>query len=273
MVQLLKGKKNNIAVINLDGIIGTTSKLGKGLNINNVNPLLEKAFKTKKLRAVAIAINSPGGSPVQSELIYNRIKELSEENKVPVFTFAQDVAASGGYLISLAGKEIYAHRTSIVGSIGVISSGFGLDNAIKKLGITRRVYAQGKNKSILDPFLKEDKQSVEILKNAQKEVFIFFKDLVKNNRKNKLTKSEDILFNGAFWSGKDAHQNGLIDGIGDVRSIMKEKFGKKINFIEIKIKKKGIIKELLSSKVSISSIIDDFFFKIEEKHHFGKFGL
>ncbi|MFT6106891.1 MAG: signal peptide peptidase SppA [Rickettsiales bacterium] len=268
-------KTQNIAVVNLSGVIGKGGKIEPGINIENVEPILIKAFETKKLKSVAINVNSPGGSPVQSELIYQRIIELSKEKKIPVFTFAQDVAASGGYFILLAGDEIFAHNASIVGSIGVISAGFGFEDLIKKAGIERRIYAQGKNKAVLDPFSPEDEDSIEILKSAQKDVYESFKDLVKERRQDKLNASEEKLLNGAFWSGKTALDLGLIDGISDMRSKMKEKFGDKVKFINIEPKKKGMIKEFLSGKLEnigsgiISSVID----KVEEKTIWNKFKL
>ncbi|MDA9231540.1 S49 family peptidase [Rickettsiales bacterium] len=278
--KLFKKNPNNIAVINLSGVIGQVGKFDKGLNINNVEPLLEKAFSAKKLRAVAINVNSPGGSPVQSELIHDRIKELSAEKKIPVFTFANDIAASGGYFILCAGKEIFASKSSIIGSIGVISAGFGFEELIKKIGVSRRVYAQGKNKSILDPFQKEDKNSIKILNEAQKDVHELFKEIVKKSRGNKLKgknaqEIDDKLFNGAFWSGQGALNNGLIDKIGNMRDILQKKYGKKIKFINIEPKKKGFVKELLSSKSNNfeQNIIENIAFKIKEEIYFNKFGL
>jgi signal peptide peptidase SppA len=271
---LICKKSANIAVVNLFGIIGKGSKLEGGINIENVDPLLQKAFETKNLKAIAINVNSPGGSPVQSELIYLRIRELSSEKKIPVFTFAQDVAASGGYFILLAGDEIFAHNSSIIGSIGVISAGFGFEELIKKIGVQRRIYAQGKNKSVLDPFSPENPESVEILKSAQRDVFESFKNLVRQNRKDKLKESDDYLFNGAFWSGTKAAEVGLVDKIGDMRSVMKDKFGDKIKFINIEPRKKGMIKELLASKISFGSdLASGLVETIEEKSFWNRFGL
>ena len=269
---LICKKPTNIAVVNLSGVIGKGGKIDQGINIENVNPILEKAFETKGVKAVAINVNSPGGSPVQSELIYNRIKELSVEKKIPVFTFAQDVAASGGYFILLAGQEIFAHNASIVGSIGVISAGFGFEDLIKKIGVERRIYAQGKNKAVLDPFSPENPESVEILKSAQKDVFESFKDLVRQNRQDKLKESDDFLFNGAFWSGKKAAELGLVDAIGDIRNVMKNKFGEKVKFVNIEPKKKGFIKELLASSFD-NNLADNLIEKIEEKSFWSRFGL
>ncbi len=272
---LICKKTNNIAVVNLSGVIGKGGKIEQGINIENVNPLLEKAFETKSLKAVAINVNSPGGSPVQSELIYQRIKELSLEKKIPVFTFAQDVAASGGYFILCAGEEMFAHSASIIGSIGVISAGFGFEELIKKIGVERRIYAQGKNKAVLDPFSAENPESIKILKSAQQDVYKSFKDLVRSVRKDKLKESDETLFNGAFWSGKKACDLGLVDAIADMRSVMKNKFGDKVKFINIEPKKKGFIKELLASKVGEfnSNLAGNLIDKIEEKGIWGKFGL
>lgn len=264
---------SNIAVVNLSGIIGKIGRIEQGISIDNAGPLLEKAFATKNLKAVAINVNSPGGSPVQSELIYKRIRELTEEKKVPVYTFAQDLAASGGYFILCAGDEMFAHDASIVGSIGVISAGFGFEDLIKKFGVTRRVYAQGKNKSVLDPFLPEDESSIAILKSAQRDVYESFKAIVRNRRKDRLKGSEEELFNGAFWSGKTAVDIGLIDAVDDMRSVMKKKFGNKLKFVVIEPKKKGLVKELLSSEMDnfSSSLVDDLVAKITEKGIRSKF--
>jgi len=271
--KILPKKENQIAVINLNGVIGNVSKFDKGINIDNVNPLLEKAFKEKKFKAVAINVNSPGGSPVQSELIFQRIKELSKEKKIPVFTFARDVAASGGYFILCAGDEIYAHDSSIIGSIGVISASFGFEKAIKKIGVERRIYTEGKNKAVLDPFSPEDPNNIKILKAVQKDIFNNFKNIVKTSRGKKLKKPDSTLFTGAFWSGTESEKIGLIDNIGNMREIMKKKFGKKVKFTEIKEKKRGLIKDLFSSKIDdfSDSLFDNIFDKIEEKSSWIKF--
>ena len=258
-----------VASINLQGVIGKDSKLSSGLNFENIAPLLKRAFEMKKVKAVALNINSPGGSPVQSELIYNYIRELSEEKKIPVYTFAQDVAASGGYWLLLSGDEIYAHNSSIIGSIGVIFSSFGFVDLIKKLGVDRRVYTEGKNKAILDPFLPEENDNIEILKNAQRDIFEGFKELVKSRRGAKLKNNEDNLFTGAFWSGKKSAELGLVDEICDMRKKIKEKFGDKVKICPITVKK-GLIKSFFSEKsLSVESLLS----KVEERISFNKFGL
>ena len=268
--------------LTLSGVIGQGSKMEKGLNYETVFPLIEKAFKDKNAKAVAISINSPGGSPVQSELIFNSIRQKSEETKIPVFTFAQDLAASGGYWLLLSGDEIYAHGASIIGSIGVIFSGFGLVDAIEKLGIERRVYTQGKNKAVMDPFMPEKEENVTILKSVQKDIFDGFVDLVKSRRKGcfkddkgtQIDENDEFLtdkvFTGAFWSGRTAKELGLVDGITDMRAKMIEKFGKKVEIVEIS-SKKGLLKSIFSSKEEglVSAVVS----QIEEKMGFAKFGL
>jgi signal peptide peptidase SppA len=258
-----------VACVKLQGVIGQDSKLSCALNFENIAPLLKRAFEVKKVKAVALNVNSPGGSPVQSELIYNYIRELSAEKKVPVFTFAQDVAASGGYWLLLAGDEIYVHHSSIVGSIGVIFSGFGFVDLIKKIGIERRLYTEGKNKAILDPFLPEENENIEILKNAQRDIFESFKYLVKSRRQGKLQETEEKLFSGAFWSGKRSVALGLVDGICDMRHKMKEKFGSEVKIVPITVKK-GLLKSFFSEK-SLSP--ENLLNKFEERISFNKFGL
>lgn len=258
-----------VACVNLNGVIGKDSKFSSGLNFENIAPVLKRAFEMKKIKAVALAINSPGGSPVQSELIYNYIRELSAEKKIPVYTFAQDVAASGGYWLLLSGDEVYAHNSSILGSIGVIFSGFGFVDLIKKIGVDRRVYTEGKNKAILDPFLPEENENIVILKDAQRDIFEGFKDLVKSRRGEKLKDSDENLFTGAFWSGKKSLELGLIDGIYDMRSKMKEKFGSKVELVQITAKK-GLLKSFFSEK---SNFAESLLNKVEERMNFNKFGL
>lgn len=262
-----------IASVTLHGVIGKEGKFSSGLNFETCAPLLKRAFETKKIKAVAISINSPGGSPVQSELIYNYIRELSVEKKIPVYTFANDVAASGGYWLLLSGDEVYAHNSSIIGSIGVIFSSFGFVELIKKFGVERRVYTEGKNKAILDPFLPEEIENIEILKDAQRDIFESFKDLVKSRRHGKLKVDENFLnekiFTGAFWSGKKAAEFGLVDEVSDMRKKMKEKFGNDVKILNISVKK-SFLKSLFSEK---SQLADALLNKAEERIIFNRFGL
>ncbi|MEX3007911.1 S49 family peptidase [Hoeflea sp. TYP-13] len=217
----------NIPVVQLQGmIVAGGSQFRPTLNIATVAPLLKKAFADKRAPAVAISINSPGGSPVQSRLIYRRIRDLAEEKNKKVFIFVEDLAASGGYMIALAGDEIIADPTSIVGSIGVVSASFGFTDLIKKIGVDRRVYTAGKNKVTLDPFQPEKKADIDHLKSLQLEVHKVFIDMVKERRGSRLADNDDI-FSGLFWSGLKGKELGLVDELGDMRTVMKERYGEK----------------------------------------------
>ena len=263
--------KIGINVVSLRGIIGDLGRFQKGLTMENSSSLLERAFTLKKPKVVVIKINSPGGSPVQSELIYNKIRELAEKNKTKVITIAEDVAASGGYLIACAGDEIYANSSSIVGSIGVIYSSFGFKDLIKKIGVDRRVYTAGKNKSTLDPFLEEKKEDIERLKNIQLDLHKDFIKVVEDSRGSKLNKSSGIeLFSGEFWSGSKSKELGLIDGIGNVNEILKEKFGE-----DVVIKKFEKSKGWLSKKLSASNNgqLDQIVNLLEERSIWQRYGF
>jgi signal peptide peptidase SppA len=268
-------KKDLVNVIRLQGVIGKVSSFSSGLTYENTD-FIETAFKSKKLKAIALIINSPGGSPVQSELIYKNIKQLAEKKhgkKIPIIAFCEDVAASGGYFLACSADEIYASNSSIIGSIGVISSGFGFTEVIKKLGIERRIISQGKNKSTLDPFLASKKEDVEIIKSIQKDIHEGFKDIVKDSRQKRLKGSDDEIFNGKFWSGKQALELGLIDGIGDVKSIMKEKFGKKIRFKNI-TPAKGFFKKKFGISENRFAIIGDVIYtKLREYSIWERFNI
>ncbi len=203
-----------------------------GLNAKDLEPLLKRAFR-KGVSGVALAINCPGGSPVQSSLIAARIRALSAEHKVPVYAFCEDVAASGGYWLACAADEIYADESSIVGSIGVIASGFGFVDAIKKLGVERRVYTAGSSKNILDPFKEEKKEDVARLLELQEDVHEGFKAYVRSRRAGKLKADEAELFTGAFWTGKRGVDLGLVDGLGHMHDVLRRKFGDKVEIAEI----------------------------------------
>ncbi|WP_119272009.1 S49 family peptidase [Taklimakanibacter deserti] len=219
-----------VHVVRLTGTIGVGTPFKPPLTMEGLAPTLERAFARKGISAVALVINSPGGAAVQSALIHARIRALAEEKKIPVFTFCEDVAASGGYWLACAGDEIYADSSSIVGSIGVIAAGFGFVEAIKKLGVERRVHTAGESKAILDPFQPEKPEDVERLKSLQRDVHEDFKALVRSRRNGKLRGEEAELFSGAFWSGRQALALGLIDGIGHLRDIMRARFGEKTEF-------------------------------------------
>lgn len=219
-----------VAVIPLSGVIGSFGPRRRGLSLETLAPVIARAFKVGGLKAVALAINSPGGSPVQSALIQKRIRALAEEKKVPVFAFAEDVAASGGYWLLLAGDEAYADENSIVGSIGVISAGFGFPDAIRRLGIERRVHTAGVKKSFHDPFQDEKPEDVARLRALQDEIHENFRAFVRTRRAGKLTAPEEELFTGEFWTGRRAASLGLIDGLGDLRAAMRERYGKDVRF-------------------------------------------
>lgn len=261
-----------VAVLPLEGVIGSGSRFSTALNLAGLDEKITQAFEVYNVKAVALAVNSPGGSPVQSELIMRRIQKLSAEKKIPVYAFAEDVAASGGYLISLAAEEIYAHEASIIGSIGVISAGFGFDKAIEKLGVDRRVYAAGDNKSILDPFQPEKEKDVKLLKDLQKEIHEFFKNLVKERRGDKLKGTQKVMFSGQFWAGKEALKLGLVDGIGDMHTVMKDKLGENTKFKRIK-EEKGFIKSLLGMSTIKARISDEILSTLESRSLWGRFGL
>lgn len=218
-------RRPTVPVVRLSGAIGMATPLRPGLSIATLAAPLEKAFSASKLPTVAVVINSPGGSPVQSSLIFRRIRQLAEEKDKKVYVFCEDVAASGGYYLALAGDEIYADASSIIGSIGVISATFGVDKAMQKLGVDRRVYTAGANKGALDPFLPEKPEDVARLKALQQDVHDVFIGVVKDRRLGRLKGPDGELFSGDFWSGPKALELGLIDGISDVRTKMREIHG------------------------------------------------
>ena len=214
--------------VRLDGAIGMGTPLRPALTLKSVNSTLERAFGRKGIAAVAISINSPGGSPVQSALIHARIRELAEEKNLPVIVFCEDVAASGGYWLACAGDEIYADESSVIGSIGVIYAGFGYVEAIRKLGVERRVHTAGENKSILDPFKPERVEDVEHLKSLQADIHGAFKALVTSRRGARLRSDDPEIFSGAFWAGRQALARGLVDGIGHLHQVLKARYGEKL---------------------------------------------
>lgn len=215
-----------VPVVRLQGVIAADQRSGR-LNIETVAPLLQRAFANKSAPAVAIIINSPGGSPVQSRLISKRIRDLADEHNKPVLVFVEDAAASGGYFIAVAGDEIIADPSSIVGSIGVIFAGFGFVEAIGKLGVERRVHTAGKNKSTLDPFLPEKPEDVARINQLELDIHKVFIDWVKLRRGDRL-KGGDELFTGEFWSGVRGLDLGLVDAIGDLRQTLRERYGDKV---------------------------------------------
>ncbi|MGH6953080.1 MAG: S49 family peptidase [Alphaproteobacteria bacterium] len=217
-----------VAVVPLSGLIGPVGALRRGLTLANLSKPIERAFRLRNVSAVALAINSPGGSAVQAQLIHRHIRSLAEERRVPVFAFAEDVAASGGYWLAAAADELFANENSIVGSIGVIYASFGFAPLLDRLGIERRLYTAGPRKSLLDPFRPEDPDEVARLKALQHDIHESFKTLVRVRRAGKLRAPEDVLFSGEFWTGRRALELGLVDGIGDLATVMRERYGKDV---------------------------------------------
>ena len=216
-----------VPVVRLAGVIGAVP-FRNGLTLQGIEPTLAAAFAMKSAPLVALAINSPGGSPVQSSLIAKRIRDLAQEKEQRVIAFVEDIAASGGYWLALAADEIYVDRSSIVGSIGVISSGFGLDGAIQRLGIERRVHTTGPRKALLDPFRPEQPGDLEILKELHADILASFRAHVEDRRGTKLTLPADELYSGRVWSGDKAVAHGLVDGLGDMRGILRQRYGEKL---------------------------------------------
>jgi signal peptide peptidase SppA len=225
----LRVRQPLVTVVRLTGVIGSGFPLRGGLTIASCAQMLDRAFETPDIKAVALVINSPGGSPVQSHLIFRRVRLLADEKKVPVFAFVEDAAASGGYMLACAGDEIFADASSIVGSIGVVSAGFGFDRLIERFGIERRLYTAGDNKAMLDPFRPEDPKDIDRLKALQARVHELFVNLVRTRRHARLSGAPEQLFSGAFWVGAEALELGLIDGLGDIRSVMRQRFGDKVH--------------------------------------------
>jgi signal peptide peptidase SppA len=215
-------------VVRLTGVVGFSTPLKPGLTLAGIARTLDRVFAVRNAAAVALCVNSPGGSPAQSHLIFRRIRELAEEKKRPVIAFVEDAAASGGYMIACAADEIIADPNSIVGSIGVVGGSFGFDKLIAKIGIERRLYTSGEHKAMLDPFLPENPGDVERLKNLQRDIHDDFIALVKSRRGDKLSGPENDLFSGEYWTGRRALGLGLVDAIGDLRSTLRQRFGEKV---------------------------------------------
>lgn len=237
-----------VHVVRLEGPIGTRSTFANALNLDGLGDVLHNAFEQGEPKAIALMLNSPGGSPAQSMLLYTRIRALAKEKELPVYAFAEDVAASGGYMLACAADEIYATESSIVGSIGVVAATFGFEKLIERVGVERRLYTAGSRKSLLDPFLPVNDEDVERLKVVQQSIHEAFKDLVRKARAGRLNGEESELFSGEFWTGARARTLGLIDGIGDVRTIMREKFGTEVRLRLIEPQKRFSLRSLAASR-------------------------
>jgi signal peptide peptidase SppA len=217
-----------VPVVRLSGLIGSVTPLRPGMSLAGVARTLERAFAIKNAKAVALLINSPGGSPVQSRQIYLRIRQLATEKKLPVLVFVEDVAASGGYMIACAGDEIFCDPSSIMGSIGVVGGFFGFQELIKRVGVERRLYTAGEHKAMLDPFLPENPDDVARVKALQREIHAIFIALVKQSRGTRLKAADDVLFTGEYWAGETSVALGLADSIGDLRSTLRARYGEKV---------------------------------------------
>jgi len=269
-----------VAVLPLSGVIAAGGRFRQGLSLQGLAPRIERAFKTKHLAAVALAINSPGGSPVQSALIAGRIRELAAEKEVPVVAFIEDVGASGGYWLACAADEIIAQPSSIVGSIGVISGGFGFTEMIAKLGIERRMHTAGDKKGMLDPFSPEKAADVKHLKALQADLHEDFKEMVRTSRGDKLKGAEKTLFSGAFWTGRKALDMGLVDGLGALRLVMRERFGENVR-LRLIDERRSWLRRRFAAVSSGDSGSRDFGFDlagglvqaVEERLWWNRFGL
>ena len=265
-----------VPVLRLSGAIGTVIPFRSGLAMSNVASMLERAFSVPGATAVAIVINSPGGSAAQSHLIYKRIRAYAEEKEIPVLAFVEDAAASGGYMIACAADEIYADPASIVGSIGVVSASFGFQDLIARIGVERRVHTAGQSKAMLDPFRPEKPEDVARLKGLQRKIHEIFVELVRSRRGEKLNDSYEDLFSGAFWVGAEAVDLGLVDGLGDIRSILRQRYGEDVQFRMIEPARPPLLGRLLGRRaVTGGSLIDpaEVVGALEERAAWARLGL
>ena len=272
-----RNTKPVVAVLRLSGIIGNGGgAVRRGLTAASLVRSIERAFSQSNLKAVALQINSPGGSPAQSSLIFKRIRAMAEEKDIPVVAFAEDVAASGGYILACAADEIFADESSVIGSIGVISAGFGFVDLLEKVGVERRVHTAGKSKSMLDPFQKEKPQDVKRLKDLQGDIYQTFIDLVKSRRGEKLKGVDAKLFTGEFWTGTRALDLGLVDGIGELTAVMQDRYGDKVVFRPVEGRKSW-----LKDRLGVSTWdrpdpgvwAGDLVAAVEERALWNRFGL
>src|ERR1700759_4069559 len=271
-----------VPVARLSGVIGAVTPLRQGMTLASVARMLERAFAMKNAKAVALLINSPGGSPVQSRQIYLRIRQLATEKKLPVLVFVEDVAASGGYMIACAGDEIFCDPSSILGSIGVVGGSFGMHELIKKIGVERRLYTAGEHKAMLDPFLPEDPDDVARLKKIQREIHALFISLVKASRGARLKAADETLFTGEYWAGDTSVSLGLADAIGDLRSTLRARFGDKVSMPVI-APASGMLSGLLGRRApgagsldspgSLTGLPDELISALETRAIWSRFGF
>lgn len=271
-----------VPVLRFSGTIGAVTPLRQGLTMAGCANTIERAFSVKNAEAIAIQINSPGGSPVQSRLIYERIRSLATEKSLKVYVFCEDVAASGGYMLALAGDEIYADASSIVGSIGVLYAGFGFVDLIHKIGVERRVHTAGEDKLSLDPFRPEKPEDVARLKRIQEIIHQDFIALVKERRGGRLNPAADNLFTGEFWTGRQALELGLVDGIMDIRTKMRALYGEDVK-LRLISSERGLFRRRVPGVMAAGgsvglphsgrSLVDDLISAIEERALWSRYGL
>jgi len=269
-----------VPVLRFTGPIGMATPLRQGLSLATVAGGIERAFKLSRLPTVAVIVNSPGGSPVQSSLIFKRLRQMAEKHKKKVYVFCDDVAASGGYYLAVAGDEIYADACSIIGSIGAISGGFGFVEAIEKLGVERRIYASGTAKSQLDPFKRENPEDVARLTQILEEIHDAFIGVVKERRGAQIEAPDTEVFSGAFWSAPRAMELGLIDGITDLRTKMQELHGEKVRLRVVPLSRGGLLSmlrrlnmERLGLTGSGGALADDLLSAAEARALWYRYGL
>jgi signal peptide peptidase SppA len=271
-----------VPVVRLSGLIGAVTPLRPGMSLAGVARTLERAFSMKNAKAVALVINSPGGSPVQSRQIHLRIRQLAAEKKLPVLVFVEDVAASGGYMIACAGDEIFCDPSSIMGSIGVVGGTFGFQELIKRIGVERRLYTAGEHKGMLDPFLPENPDDVARIKAIQREIHALFIALVKQSRGARLKGTDDVLFTGEYWAGETSISLGLADAIGDLRSTLRGRYGDKV-VTPVVAPSTGLLSGLLGRKSAgagtlasldgFTGLPDELISALESRAIWAKFGF
>jgi serine protease SohB len=275
----LRGDIPIVPVVRLSGVIGIVTPLRPGVTLSGIARTLDRAFKVRHARAVALLINSPGGSPVQSHLIFRRIRELAKEHELPVIAFIEDVGASGGYMIACAADEIICDASSMVGSIGVVGGTFGFDKLIEKIGVERRLYTSGERKVLLDPFLPENPDDVKRVKALQKDIHESFIALVKERRGDKLQGQEKTLFSGEFWTGTRAIELGLADSLGELRATLRERFGENVLTPLVDAGRTSIVRRLIGAQsadgdlLSRPGLADEMISALEARALWARYGL
>src|SRR5215471_21438750 len=267
-----------VPVVRLTGVIGVVTPLRPGLLLSTIAKSLERAFSTRRAQAVALVINSPGGSPSQSHLIFRRIRQLADEKKLPVLAFVEDVGASGGYMLACAADEIVCNEFSIVGSIGVVGASFGFNELMDKVGIERRIYTSGDRKAMLDPFLPEKAEDVKRIKAIQQDIHEHFIALVKERRGAKLKGTDKVLFSGEFWTAEKGIELGLADRIGDLRSTLRERYGEKVHTPLISAERSLFGRRLpgvglVDAFAGRAGLADDLISALEVRALWGRYGL